>query len=391
MAATITIDNAEEASLEVDPGIHLWYRTWGTRGASGIPVLFVHGGPGGCIARYENINQRFFAAERFFVVEVDQRGCGKSQPSVQNDHQNMQAYKNISIRQMAEDFEKIREVLAIDKWLVFGGSWGSCLGLEYALRFSHRCLGLILRGIFTNTVAEFEAIYARSSFLNNERHLKDFDNFFDTAASEARRKGEPTLDPNDARRIVQIYDDLHQAGDRLAVWKWYAFEENIVVESEDDRVDPVAIDESKFHHDLVQAVAFFEARLFLRGTYEEPIELLSRLGSLRRGGSPAVPHVPTWIVHGLGDEICPERFARDLEAGLQKLGVLQNSYFVSAGHRASSDGIACHLNKCVEEFETLHSTSQFSNPTSSLHVLCAWAPSCCFSWLGAQKSLNWTA
>ena len=70
-----------QALLETnDRGIKLWYQTWGNR-VSGIPVLFVHGGPGNCVADYEGINEKFFDKEKFFVVEVDQRGTGKSQVS----------------------------------------------------------------------------------------------------------------------------------------------------------------------------------------------------------------------------------------------------------------------------------------------------------------------
>lgn len=65
---------------------------------------------------------------------------------------------------MSADFDLVRQTLGIEKWLVFGGSWGSTLGLDYAERYPERCLGVILRGIFLSTKAEFDAIYARDSF-----------------------------------------------------------------------------------------------------------------------------------------------------------------------------------------------------------------------------------
>ena len=104
----------------------LWYRTWGTP-AGGTPVLFVHGGPGNCVADYANVNAKFFEPEKFFVVEIDQRGTGKSKPSVRDGVGNMKRYLDITIAQMSADFESVREHLGIDKWLVFGGSWGSTL------------------------------------------------------------------------------------------------------------------------------------------------------------------------------------------------------------------------------------------------------------------------
>jgi len=89
---------------------------------------------------------------------------------------------------MSADFELVRKSLGIDKWLVFGGSWGSTLGLDYALTYPDVCLGLILRGIFLNTVAEMEAIYCRKAFAGNARRLAEFDTFFELAAREVERR-----------------------------------------------------------------------------------------------------------------------------------------------------------------------------------------------------------
>lgn len=99
----------KESLFDVGDGIKLWYRTWGN--STGIPVLFVHGGPGNCVADYDGINEKFFNKEQYFVVEIDQRGTGNSLPSVRDGHKNMPMYKDISITQMAADFEKIRQEL----------------------------------------------------------------------------------------------------------------------------------------------------------------------------------------------------------------------------------------------------------------------------------------
>merc|ERR1712088_99896 len=104
----LSMSQAEENLLDIGKGMKLWYRTWGNI-TKGIPVLFVHGGPGNSVDDYEGINEKFFDKDKFYDVEVDQRGTAKSQ--------------------MAEDFEQIREKLEIQKWLVFGGSWGCTLGL----------------------------------------------------------------------------------------------------------------------------------------------------------------------------------------------------------------------------------------------------------------------
>lgn len=227
-ASVVPIAQAKSGRLDVGGGISLWYREWGN--PAGTPVVFVHGGPGQCIADYNDGNARFFEESLFRVVEVDQRGTGQSQPSVRDDYRHMAKYTDISIEQMSADFELVRKALRVDKWLVFGGSWGSTLGLDYALTYPDVCLGLILRGIFLNTAAEMEAIYCRKAFSGNARRRAEFDTFFELATNEVARRQEPPLSPDDAPRFVRVYEDLIRAGDREAIWRFYVFENNLIEE-----------------------------------------------------------------------------------------------------------------------------------------------------------------
>lgn len=103
----------------------------------GIPVLFVHGGPGAGCGKFD---RRFFDPEVYRIVLFDQRGAGRSTP-----HAELEAN---STPKLVEDIETIRLSLGIDKWVLFGGSWGSTLSLVYAQTYPERVLGLILRGIF---------------------------------------------------------------------------------------------------------------------------------------------------------------------------------------------------------------------------------------------------
>jgi pimeloyl-ACP methyl ester carboxylesterase len=226
--------------------IQLWCRIWGN--PAGFPVLFVHGGPGNCIADYCNINETFFDSEKFYVFEVDQRGTGKSLPSIRDDVGNMQFFKNISIATMACDFEKVRKYVGVKRWLVFGGSWGSTLGLYYCETYPEKSLGLIIRGIFLNTAEEFGAVYGRKGLKQAlqrgieakkslsqpsgtpgpydgdeglEMRLAEFEVYHDVAVKESERRGEIAPSPDDGERIMRIYEDLIQAGDRSAIWKFY--------------------------------------------------------------------------------------------------------------------------------------------------------------------------
>ena len=274
---SVSIDRAVPSMLSVGDDKSVWYHIWGN--PEGTPVLFVHGGPGQCVADYNGINANFFDADKYRVIEVDQRGTGLSQPSVRDDWRHMERYADISIAQMSADFERLRETLGIERWLVFGGSWGSTLGLDYALSYPERCLGLILRGIFLNTPAEFEAIYARKSFDGNARRLGEFDTFFELAAAEATRRGEAPLDPNDCERFVRLYEAMITRGDREAVWRFYAFENNLIEEDPSKLLDPRTIVEAEYAE--AQSVSFFEARLFLRGTYEEPVQVRACMACVR--------------------------------------------------------------------------------------------------------------
>ena len=93
-------------------------------------------------------------------------------------------------------------------------------------------------------------------------------------------------------------------------------------------------------------MSFFESRLFLKGTFEDPVNLLSRLGTLK--------DVPTWVVQGTGDEVCPELFAQQLVEGLAAAGVAHEAHFVDAGHKSSSDGMSKALRACVDKFSVIH-------------------------------------
>ena len=103
----------------------------------GLPVLFVHGGPGAGTSAEDRC---FFDPEKYRIVLFDQRGAGRSTPHAELAHNTTQ--------DLVEDIERIRKHLAIEQWILFGGSWGSTLSLLYAQDHPSRVLGMILRGIF---------------------------------------------------------------------------------------------------------------------------------------------------------------------------------------------------------------------------------------------------
>ena len=129
------INNVQSTMLDVGGGHQIYVEECGT--ADGIPVVFLHGGPGsGC---NEN-HRRYFNPEKYRIIIFDQRGCNRSKPqgSVENN----------TTQDLIQDMETIRNHFNIEKWLVFGGSWGATLGLLYAQTHPERVLAMVLRGAF---------------------------------------------------------------------------------------------------------------------------------------------------------------------------------------------------------------------------------------------------
>jgi proline iminopeptidase len=125
----------KSASLAVGNGHVLYIEESGD--PDGLPVLFVHGGPG---SGASGEDRRFFDPEKYRIILFDQRGAGRSTPHAELAHNTTQ--------DLVEDIERIRKYFAIEQWVLFGGSWGSTLSLLYAQEHPKRVLGMILRGIF---------------------------------------------------------------------------------------------------------------------------------------------------------------------------------------------------------------------------------------------------
>jgi len=334
--------------------IRLWFRTWGNV-KTGIPVLFVHGGPGNAIADYHNGNRHFFDEERYFVIEVDQRGTGQSQPSVRADLANAVYYQNdISIDQIASDFEIIRETLGIEQWIVWGGSFGSTIAINYGTRYPERCTALILRGIYLDTIPEVYAVYAREMYQDNPKRLREFDILYNYAVSmEQRHNKNSTLSPNNAEELLRVYHRMIQGGDVKAIWHWYVFENNLMEEDPQYLLNPEEIVDSRLPE--AQSVAFFETQLWLRGSFDQPSNLLDRVNSLRQ--------LPIWICQGNRDEVCRPKYAHMFVDAIRNATddtsteepLFLQTRFLDAGHEQTDPVIAQCLLESLEEFQAMNS------------------------------------
>ncbi|MFI5198507.1 MAG: prolyl aminopeptidase [Thermoanaerobaculia bacterium] len=279
---------------------------------SGSPVIFFHGGPGAGISP---IHRRFFDPAFWRVVLFDQRGAGKSTP--------LGELRENTTWDLVEDAERIRTHLGIDRWLVFGGSWGSTLGVAYAERHPGRVTGLILRGIFLARRSELEW-----SFTDGVRRIWP----------DAWEKFVTPLTPRERGSVVCAYhrrltseDPAERAAAALA---WNAYEEIA------SRLLP---DSAPSGDDVPHqiAVARIEAHYFVNGTFlESDDQLLRDAGRLRK--------LPGVIVQGRYDLVCPMQSAWDLAAAWPEARLV---VVPGAGHAADESGIASALVEATEAFK----------------------------------------
>ncbi len=237
----------------------------------GLPVLFLHGGPGsGCTP----FQRRLFDPRRFHAILLDQRGCGRSQP--------LGALAANTTRHLVSDLEYVREALGIPAWIVFGGSWGSLLALAYAQTFPERVLGLVLRGIFLGSRAEIAA-YVQGSHGAAPAAWKTF-----AGAVPAAERGD--LLAAYARRILG--DDPEATG--VAVRAWLDYERALMGEP------PLAAAPSA----VQTAKARVQLHYLRRDCFLVPGQLLAGIDRVR--------HIPAAIVQGMADPVCPPAIAKTL-------------------------------------------------------------------------------
>ncbi len=268
---------------------------------SGIPVLFVHGGPGaGC----EDYHRRFFDPELYRIILFDQRGCGRSTPHA--------SLENNTTQGLVADMEVIRQQLGVDQWVLFGGSWGSTLSLVYAQTHTERVAGLILRGIFLCRPHEIQWFYQNGA----SRLFPDYwESFIEVIPEEERTD------------IVAAYHRILNGSDELkrmsAAKAWSMWEGRTATLMPQDSVinhlaDPFT----------ALSMARIENHYFMNDSFLEEDQILRHADRL--AGIDGV------IVQGRYDVVCPMESAWALhrawpEAAFKVVG--------DAGHSASEEGI----------------------------------------------------
>jgi len=280
--------------------------------AKGVPLLFIHGGPGGgCLPQH----RRFYDPAFWRIVLYDQRGAGRSTPAAD--------LTDNTTEHLVADIERLRVHLGIDRWLLFGGSWGSTLALVYAQAYPQRVLGLVLRGVFLATKPEIDW------FIEGMRRVfpeawREFTHFLparersDVLASYYRRL--TNVDPRVHAPAAQAWDRYESACSTLL---------------------PKSESASRADTDTgTLAIARIEAHYFVHNAFLAPNQILERMARIR--------HLPCTIVQGRYDIICPPSTADTLARAWPEA-----EYIVvpDAGHSVREPGTTRELVAAVQRMQ----------------------------------------
>lgn len=306
------IDPYNHFILEVSPLHQIYVEECGN--PQGIPVVFLHGGPGGgCQPEH----RRYFNPEKYRIVLFDQRGCGRSLPFSELTENTTWT--------LVEDIESIRKHLGIDRWAVFGGSWGSTLALAYAQTHPEACLKLFLRGIFMLRKKELTWFYqegASKLFPDVFAPYRDF------------------IPENERHDLIQAYYRRLTSPD--AALRSEAAKRWSVWEGSTSRLKPdLAAAQEKFGEDrFADAFARIECHYFVNGGFfEQEDQLLKHIDRIR--------HIPCLIVHGRYDVVCPVENAWELHQAWPESELV---IIDDAGHTLAEPGITKTLIEATDQF-----------------------------------------
>jgi proline iminopeptidase len=312
-----------EGWLEVGDGHRLRWEEAGC--PDGAPVILLHGGPGFGVAPD---HRRFFDPRRYRVILVDQRGAGQSTPRAAT-HANTTWH-------LVSDLERLREALGVDRWHVFGGSWGSTLALAYAETHPARVRSLVLRGIFLGRPHEVRWLYAPG--LLSQLHPEAWEDLLAPLPPEDRDDPEAGY-----RRLLTSPDRAAVIRACRAFARWEAVLSHVITPPEAlAAFDPLAPVDVTAPPEAAEALTRLELHYFAHGCFLRPDQLLADVGRIR--------HIPTAIVHGRYDLVCPVATALDLARALPEAAL---QLVADGGHSAFDPPIARALVAATDRFAHL--------------------------------------
>ena len=303
------IDPFDQRMLDVGDGHKIYVEQCGN--PLGIPVVVLHGGPGGGCSP---AMRRYFDPAIYRVVLFDQRGCGRSRP-----HASVDAN---TTWHLVADIEKIRTVLGIDRWVVFGGSWGATLALIYAQAHADRALALVLRGVFLMTQPELDWFYGGGAG-------KFWPDLWDRFTSLV-----PDAEQGD---LIAAYHRRLFSGDHAQEVRyaraWAAWENALASIDSDGRT-------GESPAEYARAFARLENHYFVNNGFLAADQQILHLNQMAK-----IADIPGVIVQGRYDMICPPASAHRLSEAWPKSKLLMIG---RAGHALSEPGISAELVRTMD-------------------------------------------
>ena len=299
--------------LAVGDGHQIYFEQCGV--AAGIPVVFLHGGPGGgCSARHREL----FDLTRYRVTLFDQRGCGRSVPlgTVQANTSDA----------LVADIERLRQHLGIERWLVFGGSWGAGLALAYAAAHRSACMGLVLRGVFLGRASDLDWFF---------QHARQFlPDAWALLAAHAPHAAQGDLLP-------WLHVGLHGSDEQVALSRalaWEMWESSV---SQRQSAPPRLAPPSTAETAALLAKYRVQSHYLINGCFwgEAESALLARAQSLAG--------LPTAILHGRLDWVCRPQSAWDLH---QCLPGSRLQWLEACGHNPFEPALSQALAQALSHF-----------------------------------------
>jgi proline iminopeptidase len=288
----------------VGDGHELFYALFGN--PKGVPVLFVHGGPGaGC----SSISYRYFDPKKFNILTVDQRGAGKSRPYA--------SLRTNTTQKLVSDFRKFLKFLRIKKTFLFGGSWGSCLSLCYAIKYPQTVLGMVLRGIYLGSRYENEYFLKGSA----RTHFPEvWERFVSFVPKRLRNNPAPFYwRMMNSKNAKTSYKFCHE---------WALYETSMLKLKYD-----LGRAKKEVHGKWVVSLAKLEAKYLMNDCFL-PANYILR-------NAHRIANIPCSLVHGRYDFVCTPDMAYRLHKALPK----SKLHFVIAGHSMSDPEIVSMLMK----------------------------------------------
>ena len=309
------ISAQREFFLQVSEKHQLWVGEYGN--SRGLPVVFLHGGPGsGC----EAYHARFFDPQRYRIILFDQRGAGRSTPHA--------CLEENTTQDLVNDIEQLRNHLEVDKWVVFGGSWGSTLALAYAQQHPQFVLGLVLRGVFLCRPRDIHWFYQQGASAIFPELWQDYIS---------------VIPIQERTNMVQAYYQRLTSEDLQiqlqAAREWSLWEGRTSTLHQKKMVTDHFGDEQ-----VALSLARIECHYFMHNSFLQPNQILS--DARRLAG------IPGYIVHGRYDVVCPIEQAYALH---QAWPGAKFTVAATSGHSATEPEIVDVLINATDELAERYS------------------------------------